>query len=86
MPWLPRLLRHTWSVAAMLLTLVVDAGRFLRLWLRSPVASITAHRAQVHAQLSEPKSGHTYPVSALGNVCAQSWGMFGIRAKTGHNE
>ena len=37
MPRIPRLLRHAWHIAAMLLTLVVDAGHFLRLCVRSPM-------------------------------------------------
>jgi putative transposase len=33
----PRLLHHAWHISAMLLTLVLDAARFLRLCLRAPI-------------------------------------------------
>jgi putative transposase len=60
MPWVPRFLRHAWSVAAMLLTLVVDAGRFLRLWLRSP-AQLAAENLFLRKQLALYQERHIKP-------------------------
>src|SRR5919199_6102120 len=60
MPWVPRFLRHAWPVAAMLLTLIVDAGRFLRLWLRSP-AQLAAENLFLRKQLALYQERHIKP-------------------------
>jgi hypothetical protein len=60
MPQVPRLLRHIWPVAAMLRTLVVDAGRFLRLWLRSP-AQLAAEHLFLRKQLALYQERHVKP-------------------------
>lgn len=60
MPWVQRLLRHAWPVAVMLLTLVVDAGHFLRLWLRSP-AQLAAENVFLRKQLALYQERHIKP-------------------------
>jgi hypothetical protein len=60
MPWVPRFLRHVWPVAAILLTFVVDAGRFLRLWLRSP-AQLAAENLFLRKQLALYQERHVKP-------------------------
>ena len=60
MPRVPRLLRHAWPVAATLLTLVVDAGRFFRLWLRSP-AQLAAENVFLRKQLALYQERHVKP-------------------------
>ena len=60
MPRVPRLLRHAWPVAATLLTLVVDAGRFFRLWLRSP-APLAAENLFLRKQLALYQEHHVTP-------------------------
>src|SRR5947209_6573053 len=60
MPRVPRLLRHAWHMAAMLLTLVVDAGRFLRLCLRSP-AQLAAENLFLRKQLALYQERHVKP-------------------------
>ena len=47
----PRLLRHAWYIAAMLLTLVLDTARFLRLCLRTPV-TLAAENLFLRKQLA----------------------------------
>src|SRR5262245_37147230 len=60
MPRVPRLLRHAWPIAATLLTLVVDAGRFLRLWLLSP-AQLAAENLFLRKQLAMYQERHVTP-------------------------
>ena len=60
MPRVPRLLRHAWPVAATLPTLVVDAGRFFRLWLRSP-APLAAENLFLRKQLALYQEHHVTP-------------------------